>query len=90
MKKVILSSFHSCSLHALECEGVEPDRILSFDSHIDTNLLGVLEEVLSMIRNDRSLRYAFTDGGTHALIIDDTRKWILGPYRSCIDYINTF
>jgi hypothetical protein len=48
MKKVILSSFHSCSLHALECEGVEPDRILSFDSHIDTNLLGVLEEVLSI------------------------------------------
>ncbi|MGC2572320.1 MAG: hypothetical protein WA364_12480 [Candidatus Nitrosopolaris sp.] len=43
MKKVILSSFHSCSLDALECEGVEPDRILSFDSHIDTNLLGILE-----------------------------------------------
>ncbi|MGC2570224.1 MAG: hypothetical protein WA364_01840 [Candidatus Nitrosopolaris sp.] len=68
MKKVILSSFHSCSLDALECEGVEPDRILSFDLHIDTNLLGVLEEALSMIRNDRSLRYAFTDGGTHALM----------------------
>jgi hypothetical protein len=67
MKKVILSSFHSCSLDALECEGVEPDRILSFDSHIDTNLLGIFE-VLSMIRNDRSLRYAFTYGGTHALM----------------------
>ena len=39
MKKVILSSFHSCSLDALECEGIEPDRILSFDSHIDTNLV---------------------------------------------------
>ena len=68
MKKVILSSFHSCSLDALECEGVEPDRILSFDSHIDTNLLGVLEEVLSIIHDNRSLRYAFTDGGTHALM----------------------
>ncbi|MGA9149901.1 MAG: hypothetical protein WBZ36_04910 [Candidatus Nitrosopolaris sp.] len=60
MKKVILSSFHSCSLHALECEGVEPDRILSFDSHIDTNLLGVLEEVLFMIDDNRSLRYALS------------------------------
>jgi hypothetical protein len=68
MKKVILSSFHSCSLDALECEDVEPDRILSFDSHIDTNLLGVLEEVLSIIRDNRSLRYAFTDGGTHTLM----------------------
>ena len=68
MKKVILSSFHSCSLDALECEGVEPDRILSFDSHIDTNLLGILEEVLSMIYDNRSLRYAFTDGGTHTLM----------------------
>ena len=68
MKKVILSSFHSCSLDALECEGVEPDRILSFDSHIDTNLLGILEQVLSMIYDNRSLRYAFTDGGTHTLM----------------------
>jgi hypothetical protein len=56
MKKVILSSFHSCSLDALECEGVEPDRILSFDSHIDTMLLGIHEEVLSMINDNRSLR----------------------------------
>ncbi|HXP48742.1 MAG TPA: hypothetical protein VN922_02245 [Bacteroidia bacterium] len=68
MKKVILSSFHSCSIDALECEGVESDRILSFDSHIDTNLLGVLEEVLSIIHDNRSLRYAFTDGGAHALM----------------------
>ncbi|MGB6595217.1 MAG: hypothetical protein WA323_02410 [Candidatus Nitrosopolaris sp.] len=68
MKKVILSSFHSCSLDALECEGVEPDRILSFDSHIDTNLLGILEEVLSKIHDNRPLRYAFTDGGAHALM----------------------
>jgi hypothetical protein len=84
MKKVILSSFHSCSLDALECEGVEPDtpsiatdilsfnlielNILSFDSHIDTNLLGILEEVLSMIYDNRRLRYAFTDGGTHTLM----------------------
>ena len=67
MKKVILSSFHSCSLDALECEGVEPDRILSFDSHIDTNLLGVLQEVLSIIQDNRSLSYAFTDSGTHTL-----------------------
>jgi hypothetical protein len=76
MKKVILSSFHSCSLDALECEGVEPDRILSFDSHIDTNLLGVLE-VLSMIRNNRSLRYAFTDGETHT----DEKSISLYRYR---------
>lgn len=68
MKKVILSSFHSCSLDALECEGVEPDRILSFDSHIDTMLLGIHEEVLSMINDNRSLRYGFTDSGTHTLM----------------------
>jgi len=58
MKKVILSSFHSCSLHALECEGVEPDTILSFDSHIDMMLLGIHEEVFSMI----------TDSGTDTLM----------------------
>ena len=56
MKKLILSSFHSCSLDALECEGVEPDRILSFDSHIDTNLLGILEEVMSTIHDNKLLR----------------------------------
>ena len=68
MKKVILSSFHSCSLDALERKGIEPDRILSFDSHIDTMLLGIHEGVLSMIDDNRSLRYAFTNGGTHTLM----------------------
>ena len=68
MKKVILSSFHSCSPDTLECEGIEPDRILSFDSHIDMMLLGIHEEVLSMIDDNRSLRYAFTDSGTHTLM----------------------
>jgi hypothetical protein len=87
MKKVILSSFHSCSLDALECEDVEPDRILSFDSHIDTNLLGVLEEVLSIIHDNRGLRYAFTDGGTHALM---TKAFPSTSSSSRIDLLSLF
>jgi len=68
LRQQALEHDKKCSLDALECEGVEPDRILSFDSHIDTNLLRVLEGVLSIIHDNRSLRFAFTDGGTHALM----------------------
>jgi hypothetical protein len=66
-KTVLLSSFHSSSPYALEKHELEPDLIISFDSHIDTSLLGYRKEVVEIIGDDREQFYAAARAATHAI-----------------------
>lgn len=81
-KKILLSSFHTSSVYAIEEQDFEPDLILSFDSHIDTNLLGYRQEVVEAIGGDRPLFYACARAATHAIFsrhFEQSKKSIITP-----------
>ena len=75
LKRVLLSSSHSSVIDALMKEDYEPENILSFDSHLDVDIVGALETVWNAVRGyngyDKGLHFALTDSAIHML----ARKW---------------
>ncbi len=75
LKRVLLSSFHSSVIDAIMKEDYEPANILSFDSHLNVDIVGALETVWNAVRGyngyDKGLHFALTDSAIHML----ARKW---------------
>jgi hypothetical protein len=65
--KVVVSSFHSCSAYALQSASIVFDALVSFDSHIDTQLLGYRKDVVNAIGNNLPLFYTASRSSTHAI-----------------------
>ena len=65
--KVIVSSFHTCSVYGLENTEYDIDNIVSLDSHIDTSFLGLRESVVNAMKNNWSIKYTAGRAGAHAL-----------------------
>ena len=49
LKKIIVSSFHSGSVFALDDKNYDFDCMVSFDSHVDDRRLGYSPEVVAEI-----------------------------------------
>jgi len=64
-KKVIVSSFHTSSPHAIKESGINLDAIVSFDSHIDDMLLGIRAEVVDALQDDTVMVHGFQRAATH-------------------------
>ena len=64
--KVIVSSFHTCSVYGLENTEHDIDNIVSLDSHIDTSILGLRESVVNAMKDDWSIKYTAGRAGAHA------------------------
>jgi len=67
-KKVVVSSFHTCSAYELAERQEEFDAVISFDSHIDAALVGFRDEVLSAIEDDWPMRYTCGRPATHVIM----------------------
>lgn len=64
-RKIIVSSFHSCSYYAVnKCNH---DLIISFDSHFDTNTTGADDEVCKAMGDDVEIKYAAGRAATHSM-----------------------
>ena len=64
-KKVIVSSFHTSSPHAIKESGINSDAIVSFDSHIDDMLLGIRAEVVDALQDDTVMVHGFQRAAAH-------------------------
>lgn len=62
-RKVLVSSFHSCSVHAMEDN--DPETILSFDTHIDTNLGGMWQGLQKVAGSNWALKYTLHRAAAH-------------------------
>jgi hypothetical protein len=76
--KVVVSSFHSCSAYALQSTSIVFDALVSFDSHLDTHLLGYREGVVNAIGNNLPLFFAAGRSSTHvSFLLSAFRRVIL-------------
>lgn len=64
-RKIIVSSFHSCSYYALKKQ--DHDLIVSFDSHIDTGLTGADDDVCRAMGDNAQVKYAAGRAAAHTM-----------------------
>ena len=81
LKRVLLSLFHSSVIDALMKEDYEPENILSFDSHLDVDIVGALETVWNAVRGyngyDKGLHFALTDSAILVTVNSQVSQWRL-------------
>lgn len=66
-KKVIVSSFHTSSPHAIKESGINLDAIISFDSHIDDMLMGIRAEIVDALQDDTIMMHGFQRAAAHVV-----------------------
>ena len=64
-KKVIVSSFHTSSPHAIKESGINSDAIVSFDSHIDDMAIGIRPEVIDALKDNRIMLHGVQRAAAH-------------------------
>ena len=64
-KKVIVSSFHTSSPHAIKESGINSDAIISFDSHIDDMAIGIRPEVIDALKDNRIMLHGVQRAAAH-------------------------
>jgi len=89
MKKVIVSSFHSCSVFALIDESPDFDTIISFDSHMDARIAGYRDAIVSEIKDDLPARFTAGRAAAHVMFTNtfknNLEKFVVVISKRCFE-----